>query len=175
MTKGFYGPTTPDPRSDDRASVMWRLQSGSNDGDDHPAHRLRLKLSGGLARQRSYAVRDLLATRDLAAVKAAATMPSWNIAFAAFILNGFQVEESEADLALASLRRHQNPNQLVDCIVKSHDRLSADLAPVHAAAPRDILFFAATWLLELRPRSAFFAWGALTELIEQHESLLQEV
>jgi hypothetical protein len=175
MTKGFYGPTTADPRSDDRASVIWRLQSGSSNGDDHPAHRHRLRLNGGLARQRSYAVRDLLAARDLAAVKSAATMPSWNIAFAAFMLNGFQVEESEADLALASLRRDQNPNQLIDCIVRTHDQLAADLDPVHAAAPGDILFFAATLPLELRPRSAFFAWGALTELIEQHESLLEEV
>ncbi len=176
VRKGFCGPTTPDPRSDDRASVLWRLRSGSPEGNsDHPVHKRRLQISGGVAHRRSYEVRDLISENDLDSIKAAHAMPLWSAAFAAFILNGFQLEVADAELALASLRTGQNPNQLVNCIVRTHDHLLRDLSGLHSAAPADICFLAATWPADLRPREPYAAWGALSELLSQHSDLLKEV
>ncbi len=172
-------PKPADPRFNDRASLVWMLESGSLEEDDHPVRRREASVRGELARGRSYQVRDLVEPRDSydAGIEAAtaAALPVWSKAYAAFILHGFEVQEADAELALASLKPWTDRNPLIETIVLTHDRLAAELDPLHAASPGDILYLAATWPTDLRPREPYFAGRAVAELVKQNQTLADEL
>lgn len=136
-------------------------------------------MRGELARGRSYQVRDLVEPRDSydAGIEAAtaAALPVWSKAYAAFILHGFEVQEADAELALASLQPWKDRNQLVKTILTTHDQLAKELDPLHAASPSDILYLAAAWPPNVRPREPYFAGLAVAELVKQNQTLAQEL
>lgn len=167
------------PRLDDRALLVWTLESGSREEVDHPVRRREASVRGELARGRSYQVRDLVEPRDGydAGIEAAtaAALPVWSKAYAAFVLHGFEVQEADAELALASLRPWTDRNPLIEAIILTHDRLAAELDPLHAASPGDILYLAAAWPMDLRPREPYFAGRAVAELVKQNQILTDEL
>lgn len=167
------------PRLDDRALLVWMLESGSREEVDHPVRRREASVRGELARGRSYQVRDLVEPRDGydAGIEAAtaAALPVWSKAYAAFVLHGFEVQEADAELALASLRPWTDRNPLIETIVLTHDRLAAELDPLHAASPGDILYLAAAWPTDLRPHEPYFAGRAVAELVKQNQTLADEL
>ena len=100
---------------------------------------------------------------------------TWSLAYASFLLHGFEVPEAEADLAVEFLRQHRARNQLIEAIVRAFDQLTVDLKPLNRAAPSDVLYVVATWPEDLRPRNPFFAWQALDHLLEQNRVLTEEL
>jgi hypothetical protein len=165
--------------ADQRTWLVRYLGSGSPDAEIHPVRLHERNIAGRLPISRSFKATDLVDSagnaRDLAQFQAAASLPSWGLAFAAFTLHGFCVDAAEAEGALHKLRRANATDSTAALIVATHDQLQRDFASMLAAEPRDILHAAARWPCRLTPRATFFALLAFEALRAQYRALSEEL
>lgn len=97
--------------------------------------------------------------------------PSWSCAYAAFLLNGFQLDQADADDTLDRLVRLREPGPLGERILAAHDQMTTQLQPRHMAPPREILWLMTGWSSDIRPQSPMFLWEALDIAREENARL----
>lgn len=116
-------PTTPAGSWDDRRWVL-SLLNANRPGDDDLEFELHYGSHPSKAPpQQGFAVLDMLSgSQDL--FDRIVTLPRWNIAFAAFALNGFYVHQDRAAQALERLIPHETSLPLVATIMSSTNWLS---------------------------------------------------
>lgn len=175
-----------DPNFDDvgpsgdpeRDWIVTELRSGNPGAVDHPVPVRRMAETGRLVTKRAYPAKDLFACADddgvFELIRSALAMESWSIGFSAFLLHGFWVPAAEAETALHSLRGHAAA-RMADRLLRTHDWLARALQPLHASHPDQIVFLAAALPAELQPERGVLAWRVCKDLLDQRDSLLQEV
>lgn len=116
-----------------------------------------------------------LRSDDLDLLKDLNARPAWSAAFAAFVLHGYFLAESDAPSALAAIKRAPaSPSEGLR-ILASYARLRDELDPAVEASPPAIMHLASTWPVEARPAAFFFAWSTIDFVLRENERLKREI
>lgn len=116
-----------------------------------------------------------LRSDDLDLLKDLNARPAWSAAFAAFVLHGYFLTESDAPAALAAIKRAPAPPSEGVRVLASYARLRDELDPAMEASPPAILHLASTWPVDARPAAFFFAWSTIDFVLRENDRLKREI
>ena len=124
--------------------------------------------------QRDLNVRDLLAaplrrarddSRDWENLRA---KPSWSLAFASFLFNGFLIADEDCEIAMGILKSFPIPLPLEDRILETEDRLVRCFGQGTSQSPAAVIHAASLWDGNYRPILPFLFWEMMNILQKEH-------